>query len=63
MEFGWEGQQPWELALYHLGLVEEQMGDTADARAAYQRFVDRWREGDPEIRALADARRRLGMEQ
>ncbi|HEY9449081.1 MAG TPA: BTAD domain-containing putative transcriptional regulator [Gemmatimonadaceae bacterium] len=59
VEFGWEGQRPWELAPYHLGLLEERVGDTAAARAAYQKFVARWPGADPELVALADARRRL----
>ena len=61
VEFGWEGQHGWELAPYRLGLIEERLGNTEAARAAFRQLVNRWPDGDPELAVLADARRRLGL--
>ena len=60
MEFGWEGQRGWELAPYHLGQIEDRLGDSDGAQAAYRELVTRWPDGDPELPMLADARRRAG---
>jgi DNA-binding SARP family transcriptional activator/tetratricopeptide (TPR) repeat protein len=61
VEFGWEGQPGWELAPYRLGLIEERLGNTEAARAAFRQLVTRWPDGDPELGVLGDARRRLGL--
>ena len=61
LEFGWEGQQSWELAPYRLGLIQERRGDKAAAQAAFRELVARWPGGDSELGVLADARRRLGL--
>ena len=46
-------------ALAHLGLAraETQAGDPRAAREAYDRFFSVWKDADPELPALAAARR------
>ena len=48
---------PWG-ALAHLGLARAYalQGDTAKARAAYQDFLTLWKEADPDIPVLMQAR-------
>ncbi len=47
-------------ALYHQGEILERRGRTAEARDRYTRFVDLWRDCDPEFREMRDdASRRL----
>jgi len=58
-ELGGEGQEPWILAHYELGRLYEQTGDAAKARQRYERFLEIWKNADPEIRVVADARTRL----
>ncbi|MCL7957759.1 MAG: hypothetical protein M8843_07095, partial [marine benthic group bacterium] len=45
------------LALYRLGPLYEQQGETEKARAAYAEFVERWREADPELQPMVDTAR------
>ena len=61
VEFGWEGQRGWELAPYELGLIQEKLGDADAAQRAFRALVSRWPDGDPDLRILADARRRTGV--
>ncbi len=56
--FGWEGQEPWHVALYRAGQLEERLGQTAAAIEAYEGFLELWREADPTLPAVADARAR-----
>ena len=58
-DFGWEGQEYWHAAQYDLGRIEELRGDPKAAADAYGQFLDLWREGDPELPTLVDARARL----
>ena len=46
-------------ALYGLGRAYEGSGRGADARAAYHRFIDSWKEADPDARHLIDVRKRM----
>lgn len=49
----------WPLgSLVHLGLGRAYalQGDAAKARSAYQRFLDLWRDADPEILLLRQAK-------
>jgi DNA-binding SARP family transcriptional activator/tetratricopeptide (TPR) repeat protein len=57
--FGWEGQEAWRMALYWLGRVQEQRADAALAARAYEQFIDGWRDAEPTLIAVADARDRL----
>jgi tetratricopeptide (TPR) repeat protein len=58
-DLGWEGQDPWILSHYYLGRIREEKGDDEGAAEFYSRFIDIWQDGDDELVALADARRRL----
>ena len=40
----------------------DEMGDREGARAEYQRFLDLWKDADPELPELAEARRYLVKE-
>lgn len=56
--FGWEGQEHSRTASYWLGRLEETR-DANVAIAAYRRFLNDWREGEPDLALVADARTRL----
>lgn len=44
---------------YHLGPPHEEMGDLEFATPSYHRFSDFWKDADPDLSPLADARNRL----
>jgi len=46
---------PWG-ALAHLGLARALQGDTAKARAAYQDFLNLWKDADPDVPILKQAK-------
>ncbi len=54
-----EGLDDWILSHYQLGKLYEQKGQIGKAKEAYGRFVEIWKEGDPDIPALKDAKQRL----
>ncbi|TFG57724.1 MAG: tetratricopeptide repeat protein, partial [Candidatus Aminicenantes bacterium] len=56
---GYEAQENWILARYELGRLYEQKGQTAEAREYYGRFLEIWKDGDPDLPALGDAKKRL----
>ena len=47
-------------AFYKLGLVYEQQGDSAKAIEHYEKFLDLWKDADPGISEVEDARKWLG---
>jgi len=47
------------LARYHLGEAYDRLGDTARARAEYERFPRIWRDADPDVPELVAAKARL----
>jgi tetratricopeptide (TPR) repeat protein len=49
----------WNLDRFRLAQVYERLGDTARARALYERFADEWKDGDADIPELVTARQRL----
>ena len=50
-------------AFYMLGKIAEQQGDKARARENYEKFLGLWKDADPGLPEVADARRRLsGLE-
>jgi tetratricopeptide (TPR) repeat protein len=44
---------------YQLGKICEQKGDTAKAIENYEKFLDLWKDADPGIAEVEDARKRL----
>jgi cytochrome c-type biogenesis protein CcmH/NrfG len=43
-----------------LGKIAEQQGDKARAGQNYRKFLDLWKDADPGLPEVADAKRRLG---
>ena len=56
---GWEGQEGWLLAHFRLGVLAEARGDTAAAVQFYNKFLDRWKDGDAGLVEVIEARRRV----
>ncbi len=46
-------------AFYMLGKIAEQQGDKARAGQSYRKFLDLWKDADPGLPEVADAKRRL----
>ena len=46
-------------SFYMLGKIWEQKGDTAKATEHYEKYLDHWKDADPGIPEVADARKRL----
>jgi tetratricopeptide (TPR) repeat protein len=46
-------------AFYMLGKIAEEKGEAAQARENYGRFIKLWKDADPGLNELADARKRL----
>jgi tetratricopeptide (TPR) repeat protein/predicted Ser/Thr protein kinase len=46
-------------AHYYLGLAREELGRTDEAAASYEEFLSFWKDGDPAIEEIADAKSRL----
>ena len=44
---------------YHLGQIDEKLGDKAKARENYQKFLDLWKNADPGLSDVEDAKKRL----
>jgi len=57
--FGLETQQDWQRSFGQLGRLAEAAGDSATARGAYSSLIEQWREGDPGLPPLVDARKEL----
>jgi tetratricopeptide (TPR) repeat protein len=46
-------------SFYHIGLIDEKLGDRAGVRVNYQKFLDLWKGADPGLPELEDAKKRL----
>lgn len=57
--FGSEGQFAWQLAEYQLARLYEHVNKSADAQAAYVRFLMNWPRPDSGLLAVSDARARV----
>ncbi|HEV8196176.1 MAG TPA: BTAD domain-containing putative transcriptional regulator [Gemmatimonadales bacterium] len=57
--FGQDAQGDWVQAPLAVARIAEALGDSATARAALQTFLDRWKEADPDLAMLRDARLHL----
>ncbi|HLK19563.1 MAG TPA: tetratricopeptide repeat protein [Bryobacteraceae bacterium] len=51
----------YPLAQYHLGQAYQRKGQTADARIAYERFLQIWKNADANIPEVMDAKRELTL--
>ncbi len=56
---GWEAQECWIQAHYQLGKIYEEKGDKAKAIEHYEKFLDLWKDADPRIAEVDDARESL----
>ena len=58
-QFGWEGQEPWQMARYHIGCIEGVRGRTAAAEDAFRAFLTVWPEASAELIPVQVARAAL----
>lgn len=52
--------QNYPLAQYHLAQAYERKGNQAEARTAYERFLQTWKDADADVPELVTARQRVG---
>jgi tetratricopeptide (TPR) repeat protein/predicted Ser/Thr protein kinase len=53
---GGEGQESWTLAHYELGKIYTELGDTQKAKEYYEKFLNLWKDADPDIPILVAAK-------
>jgi tetratricopeptide (TPR) repeat protein len=58
---GYEPQESWILAHYQLGKLYQQTGRPEEARKYFERFLEIWKEGDPDLPPLIDAKKQLAL--
>jgi len=58
-ELGDEDQEKWILAPYYLGMAYEKKGDHPRAIGSYEDFLNIWKDADPDLVPLVDAKKRL----
>ena len=57
--FGVDTQGDWVMAPLEGARLAESLGDSATARAALQRLLDQWKDADPDLAVLREARTHL----
>lgn len=57
--FGIDAQSDWVLAPLAVARIAEALGDSATARAALQTLLDRWKDADPDLALVREARLNL----
>ena len=60
-QLGYELQESTVLALYHLGGLYDELGQHGKAAESYARFLEIWRDADPDLAPVVEAKGRLGM--
>jgi tetratricopeptide (TPR) repeat protein len=58
---GLEYADMYAKSFYHLGQVYERLGKKSKARENYRKFLDLWKDADPVLPEVADARKRLNL--
>ena len=53
------GGNVYALSFYRVGMIDEKLGDKAGARKNYEKFLELWKDADPDLPEPADARKRL----
>jgi tetratricopeptide (TPR) repeat protein len=53
---GAEGQEYWTLAHYELGKIYTELGDAQKAKEYYEKFLNLWKDADPDIPILVAAK-------
>lgn len=53
------GSDAYAKSFYMLGKIHEEQGDKQQSRENYQKFLDLWRDADPGIAEVEDAKKRL----
>jgi hypothetical protein len=53
--------QNYPLAQYHLAQAYQRKAQVAEARAAYERFLQIWKNADADIPEVVDAKREFAM--
>ena len=56
---GDERQEPWIMAHLHLGKIFQQKGDIGKARQYYEKFLEIWKDADPDLPPIVEARKQL----
>jgi tetratricopeptide (TPR) repeat protein len=49
----------WVKSFYWLGRIAEDRGKKSEARGHYEKFLDLWKDADPGLPEVEDARKRL----
>jgi len=52
----WEGRVEWALAHGTLGSLYAEAGETTNARAAYLKLLEIWKDADPDLPPLLEVR-------